>query len=73
MQIQVSTKIEKEIRILEKEMAKLMSAHRSNFSPHKLNDVIARIRSLREILANLVYSTADAIKALWLKYVKGAG
>lgn len=71
MQIQVSTKIEKEIRILEKEAAKLMSAGKSNFSPHKLNAVIGRIRSLREILANLVFSTADSIKTLWIKYVKG--
>ena len=70
MQIQVSTKIEKEIRVLEKEAAKLMSASGSDFSPHKLNSVIAQIRSLREILANLVYSTTDAIKSLWLKYVK---
>jgi hypothetical protein len=70
MQIQVSTKIEKEIRVLEREAAKLMSASAANFSPHKLNSIIAQIRSLRELLANLVYSTADAIKSLWMKYVK---
>ena len=73
MQIQVATKIEKEIRFLEKEMAKLISGSRANFSPHKLNDVVSRIRSLREILANMVYATAEAIKALWMKYVKGMG
>ena len=71
MQIQVSTKIEKEIRVLEREAARLMSSGKANFSPHKLNDVVARIRTLREILANLVYYTADAIKALWMKYFRG--
>ena len=73
MQIQVSTKIEKEIRVLEREAAKLMSANGANFSPHKLNSVIAQIRSLREILAGLVYSTAEAIKSLWIKYIKNVG
>jgi hypothetical protein len=70
MQIQVSTKIEKEIRVLEREAAKLMSASGANFSPHRLNSLIAKIRSLREILAGLVFSTAEAIKSLWMKYVK---
>lgn len=72
MQVQVATKIQKEIRVLENEAKRLMAAGGGSFSPHQLTQSVAQIRNLREILAGLVYATADALKALWLKYVKGA-
>ncbi len=71
MRIQVATKINKEIKILEKEAAKLMAGG-SNFAPHDLNIVISKIRTLREMLANLAYATAETIRLWWMKHFKGA-
>jgi len=70
MRIQVSTQIKNEIRMLEKEAARLMSSP-GGFQPFKLNTVVAKIRELRDILSSLAYATADALKGLWLKFVKG--
>lgn len=71
MRSQVSLQIAKEIHMLEKEAAKILSSGRRNFSPFKLNGVVAKIRELKEILAGLAYATLETLKGWWLKYVKG--
>jgi hypothetical protein len=70
MRIQVATQIKKEIRILEKEAAKLMKGT-GGFHPFKLNMVVSRIRTLSDILSGLAYATAETMKNWWMKYVKG--
>jgi hypothetical protein len=70
MQIQVATQIKKEIRILEKEAAKMIK-NPNEFSAFKLNGIIAKIRELKDILASMAFATVDAIKGWWVKFVKG--
>lgn len=70
MIIQISTKIKKELTVLEKERKKVMK-NPTKFSPFKLNEIISRIRELRDILADLAIQTADNVKQLWQRFVKG--
>ncbi len=69
MRIQVSTQIKNEIRILEKEAVKLMTGG-ANFQPFKLNGIVAKIRELKNILANLAYASVETIKGWWMRFVK---
>ncbi len=69
MRTQIGVKIKKEIIVLEKEAARIV--HSSNFNPFQLNSVVAKIRDLKEILANLSYATLETLKSWWFKYVKG--
>jgi hypothetical protein len=69
MRIQVATQIKQEIRILEKEAAKLLR-NPSSFSAFKLNGIIAKIRELKDILSGLAYATVETIKGWWMKFVK---
>lgn len=68
MQIQIAIRVKKEITVLEKEMKRYRKG--SNFNPHELTKVMAKIRHLREILARLAYEGAEVIKGWWLQYVK---
>lgn len=70
MRIQISTQVKNEIRLLEKEAARMLSG-RVKFNPSKLNGVVAKIRELKDILTNLAYVTSETLKGLWNKYVKG--
>lgn len=70
MRSQIANQIEKQIHVLEKEAKRIMSRP-GQFEPVKLNTVVAKIRELRELLANLAYATAETIKNWWLKFVKG--
>lgn len=70
MRIQVSTQIRKEIRLLEKEAARLMRSPGS-FHPFKLNMIVAKIRELKDILSGLAYATAETMKTWWMRFVKG--
>jgi hypothetical protein len=69
MCIQISTQIKKEIRMLEKEVKLLKK--RGNFNAAKLNGVVAKIRELRDILANLAYVSVETLKGWWKKFVEG--
>ena len=69
MRTQIGVKIKKEIIILEREAAKV--SHGSHFNPFQLNDIVAKIRDLKEILACLSYATLETLKNWWFKYVKG--
>lgn len=68
MVIQISTRIKKELTALEKERKKYMKPGR--FNPSKLNEVMARIRELGDILAELANTTADNVKDLWKRFVQ---
>jgi hypothetical protein len=70
MRIQVATQIKNEIRILEKEVVRLMRSNAS-FHPFKLNKVVSKIRELKDILSGLAYATAETIKGWWMKFVRG--
>lgn len=69
MRYQVASAIKHEIHALEKEAKRLKNS--GNFDPFKLNSVVGKIRSLKDLLAHLTYATLDTIKNWWLKYVKG--
>lgn len=69
MRTQISVKIKKEIVVLEKEAAKIMSMRQ--FNPFKLTKIVGRIRELKEILSSLTYATVESLKNWWLKFVKG--
>ena len=71
MVIQIKTRVKKEILELEKERKQLMRSP-SNFSPFKLNQIVSKIRYLKDVLAELAYATADGVKQLWYKYVRGS-
>ncbi len=70
MVIQISTRIKRELADLEKERKSVLRDPKK-FSPFRLNQIIMRIRELRDILAELATQTADNIKQLWQRFVKG--
>jgi|GEM_PF-2659995 len=70
MRIQVATQIRNEIRVLEKEVNRLIRGSGS-FHPFKLNMLMSKIRELRDILSGLAYATTETIKGWWIKFVKG--
>lgn len=71
MVIQIKTRVKKEILELERERKQLMRSS-SKFSPFKLNQIVSKIRYLKDVLAELAYATADGVKQLWHKYVRGS-
>ena len=70
MRIQVSTQVKKEILTLEKQASRMMRNPRK-FEPFHLNQVVSRIRNLKDVLANLAHSTTESVKMLWQKYIQG--
>ena len=71
MQTQIATRVKKEIAVLTHEAEKLANAGKHDFSPFHLNEVLGKIRRLREILSALAYASAESIKNWWLEFVKG--
>ena len=71
MQGQIAKAIRHEIETLEKE-ARKMTSNPMEFKPFALNGVVAKIRELKDILANLTHVTMETLKTWWLKYVKKA-
>jgi len=69
MREQISTRINAEIKELEREVRKIRRSPK--FSPFELTVVVSKVRYLRDLLAKIAYSTAETLKDLWLKYVKG--
>jgi len=63
MQIQIATAINKEIAFYAKE------AERVSDKPFELNNVISKIRELRDILSSLTQVTFETLKNWWLKFV----
>ncbi len=72
MRIQISTQINKEIKMLEKE-ANMMMLNPASFNPFKLNGIVSRIRDLKDILSNLAIATVETMKGWWIKFVKNNG
>lgn len=72
MKRQVINSIEKEIRILKKE-ANRMRLPFVKFDPERYQSLVAKIRSLGQVLASLAHATYESIKGLWLKHVKNLG
>lgn len=70
MRIQVATQVKKEIIDLEKQASQMMR-NPTKFEPFHLNQVVSRIRNLKDILANLAHSTTETVKMLWQKYIRG--
>lgn len=68
MRIQVSIQVKKEIVELKKEAKRLQNSQR--FSPFHFARIIAKIRQLSILLAQLAHATAESVKQLWLKYVQ---
>lgn len=69
MKKEVAAAIRKEIR---KEEKKVLLAYVGikKYSPHRLAEKIAKIRSLRDLLSNLVDATKEFLTGLYLKWVK---
>lgn len=68
MRVQIASQVNKEIKQLEKEATRMMM-NPAKFSPFKLNSVIAKIRELKDILANLAFVTVETLKGWWMKFV----
>ncbi len=69
MRKSVEKEIRKEIRKKERKVL-LAYAGFKKYSPHKLAEMIAQIRSLKELLSSLLNATKEILTGLYLKWVK---
>jgi hypothetical protein len=69
MKVQVETELKKEIKQLHKKIKKVMKKP-GNFEAHQLNTLTAQLRKLKELLSSLAYATTEAIKDMWMRFVK---
>ena len=70
MKAEITREVNNEIKQLEKKANRIrFSAAKANF--FELNNIIKKIRELKNILASLVSATYEALKSLWLKFVHG--
>lgn len=69
MRKEVEKEIRKEIRKEEKRVL-LAYAGLKRYSPHKLSELVAKIRSLRDLLSSLVEATKEVLTGLYLKWVR---
>jgi hypothetical protein len=69
MRKEVADEIRKEIR---KDEKKILLAYIGvkKISPHKLAELVARIRNLKDILASIISASKEALMSLYLKWVK---
>ena len=67
MVAEIRKNMKKEMHSLEKEAKKYSRS--SNFMPHKLTEVVAKIRRLRELISNLVIMAIEKIKKLYTQWV----
>jgi hypothetical protein len=69
MKKEVTVAIRKEIR---KEERKVLLAYAGikKYSPHKLAEMIAKVRSLKDLLSSIVDATKEILTGLYLKWVK---
>lgn len=72
MRKDVAKEIRKEIR---KEERKVFFAYTGikRVSPHKLAEMVARIRNLRDVLASLLHATKEVLAGLYMKWVRKEG
>lgn len=69
MRKEVEKEIRKEIRKSERKVL-LAYAGIKRYSPHKLAEMIAKIRSLRDLLSSLIEATKEVLTGLYLKWVR---
>lgn len=67
---QVKREIEKEINYLNKRARKIVRKPGA-VNAFELNNVVKKIRELKELLLTLVKASSDALKTLWLRFVHG--
>ena len=72
MQKEVASEIRKEIRKEERKVL-LVYAGVKKLPPHKLAEVVARIRNLKNVLASLASATKEILTSLYLKWVRKEG
>lgn len=65
----VAAEIRKEIRKQERDVV-FVYVGIKKMSPDKLAELVARIRSLKELLASLIEATAEMLKGLYAKWVQ---
>lgn len=69
MKIEIKHQLKKEIKQLNKKIKKVIKK-KGEFEPYQLNNLIKKLRNLKEVFSSLAYATAEMIKDLWVKYVK---
>ncbi|MBU1445927.1 hypothetical protein KKD70_01545 [Patescibacteria group bacterium] len=69
MKKEVRKELEKEIDFLKKKIDFVMKKN-GTIDAHNLNNLMRRLRQLREILSSLAHGAADMVKDLWIKYVR---
>ena len=67
---QVKREIEKEINYLNKRARKIVRKPGS-INAFELNNVVKKIRELKEVLLALAKAATDVLKTLWLRFVHG--
>jgi hypothetical protein len=72
MQKEVTAAIRKEIRKKEKKVL-LAYVGVKKYSPHKLAEMIAQVRSLKDLLSSIVDATKEILTGLYMKWVRLEG
>jgi len=70
MASEVRREIEKEIKYLHKRAKKIMRKT-GNVNAFELNNIVKKIRELRALLLEIAKMGVDALKNLWVRFVKG--
>jgi len=70
MKAEIESKISKEIRSLQSKVSKMIYFS-INTDYFELNNILAKIHELTDVLASLAKATFEMIKNLWLRFVHG--
>lgn len=70
MRKQIEKEIKKEIDYLHKKAMKMIRSPK-DMNYFEMNNIVRKIRELRKLLKQLVKTSLDALKGLWLRYVHG--
>ena len=71
MKKQVEKQLKKEVRVVKSKISKVM--RQKNFKPYELNELIKKLRQLKDLLEGLASATVESVRKLWIKYVKNRG
>ncbi|KKR07011.1 MAG: hypothetical protein UT33_C0006G0087 [Candidatus Peregrinibacteria bacterium GW2011_GWC2_39_14] len=69
MKTDISTEIEKEVEELKSKAKSMRYFGPANY--YEMNNIIAKIHELNDILSSLVTATFEMLKSLWLRFVHG--
>jgi len=70
MKLEIKREINKEIKYLHKRARKIMR-HPGQVNAFELNNMVKKIRELKNILLNLARAVIQTTKTLWLRFVHG--